>query len=128
MSLLQLSTPEQAYLFRINEIVFGGPLADLLANPDIVKVGVAIRDDIKALKKLCPFEDKGFVELADLARDHKIESLGLRSMAGLLLGFRISKKAKLSNWAQSKLTSAQIFYAATDAWVGVKLYEKYMEM
>lgn len=128
VSLLQLSSENEAFLFRLNKISFEGELVELLGNGNIKKVGVAIRDDIKALQKLHSFEAAGFIELADLAKENKIENLGLRSMAAFLLGFKISKRAKLSNWAQDKLTVAQERYAATDAWVGLKIYQKFKEL
>ena len=38
------------------------------------------------------------------------------------MGFRISKKEQVSNWAKRELTRSQITYAATDAWVGREIY------
>jgi hypothetical protein len=41
----------------------------------------------------------------------------LRNLAGtLLLEFRVPKGAQTFNWAASRLSAAQITYAATDAW------------
>ncbi|MEN8255540.1 MAG: hypothetical protein ABFR33_08730 [Verrucomicrobiota bacterium] len=40
----------------------------------------------------------------------------------MLFGFRISKKEQVSNWARKELTPSQQTYAATDAWLGRKIY------
>jgi ribonuclease D len=122
VSLLQLSTENKNYLFRINKIPFGEELADILADENIIKAGVAIHDDIKHLNRIRKFKAQGFVDIADLAKEKGIITLGLRSLAGLILDKRISKKAKLSNWEQPRLTPAQINYAATDSEVSLKLY------
>ena len=122
--LLQLSTDEQAFLFRLNKIPLTEEIRDLLADETIIKTGVAIRDDIKGLKALAPYEEKGFIEIADLAKDLGIKKLGLRSLTGILLDRRLSKKNKLTNWEKEKLTPDQLNYAATDAWVSREIFLK----
>lgn len=122
VSLLQLCTKDKAYLFRINLFKMPKELIEILSDPNILKVGIAIRDDLVGLKKLTPFTPDGFLELATLAKQLGIENLGLRSLAAILMNVRISKGAKLSNWEGKKLTKPQISYAATDAWVGRELY------
>jgi ribonuclease D len=97
-------------------------LLELLSNPNIIKVGVAIRDDLLGLKKLSAFDPKGFIELADLVKSMGVKSLGLRSMAGYFLRVKISKGAKLTNWENTNLKKPQLVYAATDAWIGKELY------
>jgi ribonuclease D len=97
-------------------------LIDLLANSDVEKVGVAIRDDIKGLQKLKNFKPGGFIELQNMAPKYNIDVLSLKNLAGTLLGFRISKRQRLSNWEANQLTEGQILYAATDAWVSLKIY------
>lgn len=122
ISLLQLCGENAAYLFRLNYIKMPPELLELLSNPKIIKVGVAIRDDLLGLKKLSEFEHKGFIELADLVKSMGVKSLGLRSMAGYFLRKKISKGAKLTNWENQNLKKSQLIYAATDAWIGKELY------
>jgi len=124
ISLLQLSTNENAYLFRLNKLTFVRELQDLLANTDIIKAGVAVRDDIKGLRKLSKFEPGHFIEIADLAKKLNIKQLGLRSLAAILLDRRVSKQFKLTNWELPELSEEQLRYAATDAWIGLQLYNK----
>ena len=121
-ALLQLGGENCVFLFQLNRAPFGEALADLLADPHIVKTGVAVRDDLRALARLHEFTPGGAVDLAHLARARGIQAQGLRSLAAALLGFRISKSAQCSNWDKEELTPRQLLYAATDAWVGRELY------
>lgn len=121
-SLIQLGGEKQVWLFQIQKFENMESLWKILANRNIIKAGVAIADDIKKLQDLIDFKPAGFVEIADLTQGAGILNTGLRSLAGLLLNFRISKRAQVSNWARSKLTEAQVQYAATDAWVSRELY------
>lgn len=121
-SLLQLACEEEVFLFQLRLLGLARPLRELLADPAIVKAGVSLKDDIRALQQLAPFTAAGFVDLGTLAREAEIKNHGLRGMAAVLLGFRIAKGAQTSNWANDRLTPQQIRYAATDAWVGRELY------
>lgn len=121
-ALLQLATADQAFLFRLRPLKKLGPLAGILSNPQIIKVGVAIRDDVKKLRDIEDFEPAGFEDLANLAGNLKIEQTGLRNLAAIFFGFRISKSAQLSNWEKKPLSPSQISYAATDAWISRELY------
>lgn len=128
ISLLQLSTKNDAYLFRLNQYAFDNDLMDLLSDSSIIKAGVAVRDDIKGLRKLKDFNPGGFVEIAELGKQLKIKQLGLRSLAALLLNVRISKQFRLTNWEKQNLNEDQLRYAATDAWIGLCLYNKIKEL
>lgn len=126
VALLQLSTNEKAFLFRLNHFELSNPLLELLSNPKIKKAGAAIRDDIKALQVNHFFEPGGFVELQDEAQNFGIHNFSLKKMSGIVLGFKISKAQQLSNWEAPDLTEAQQYYAATDAWVSYKIYENFI--
>ncbi len=117
VSLLQLSTSDQAFLFRLNKIGLPNEVVDILSNPTIIKAGVAIRDDLKGLIKLNPFQPEGFIDLQVYVKEFGIEDNGLKKLASNMLGFQISKRQQTSNWEEETLTSSQIEYAATDAWV-----------
>jgi len=121
-ALIQLAASERIFLVQLAFVPFGAGLAALLSNEKIVKVGVGIWDDMRELGKLYPFEGAGAVDLGDLARSLKLPTQGLRNMAANLLGWRISKGQRCSNWSLSELSPSQIVYAATDAWIGRELY------
>ena len=121
-SLLQLATADQAFLFRLRPLKKLGLLKEILSNPNIIKAGVAIRDDIKKLREIEDFEPGGFEELADLAGELKIVQTGLRSLTAIFFGHRLSKSAQLSNWEKNPLSPGQVNYAATDAWISRELY------
>lgn len=121
-SLVQLATDSCAYIFQINLLPLCNGLCDLLAEESIIKTGVAVRDDILGLQRLAEFEPAGFIDLSDISAGANMQTHGLRNMAANLLGFRISKSAQCSNWAKEKLTTQQVNYAATDAWVSRELY------
>ncbi len=128
VALLQLSTESDAYLFRLNLMPFPKELAELLADSNIVKAGVAVRDDIKSLQKLLPFKEEGFCELQDFAKKLEVKNFGLRALCAIFLNYRLSKRAKITNWEQPTLTEAQIHYAACDAWVGLQIYKQMMSV
>lgn len=122
-SLLQLAGSRCVFLFQLQLLNQLDPIFELLSAPSPIKAGVAIRDDIRKLQEVHEFTPGGFVEIADISQKMGMVNTGLRSLAGLLLGFRISKAAQVSNWAKRTLTPAQLTYAATDAWVSRLLYQ-----
>ncbi len=124
VSLIQLATSDLACLFRINKIGIPQELADILADPDTIKSGVAVHDDIKFLKNVKKFEPAGFVDLQKLVKEYGIKSSGLKKLAAIVLGFRISKRQQVTDWQAEELTEAQQVYAATDAWVCHEIYER----
>ena len=121
-SLVQFACCDIVYLIQLNWLPLHESVRELLANPNIIKTGVAVRDDIKDLKKLASFQDAGVVDLGEVARDLGLETHGLRNLAANLLEFRISKGAQCSNWANKGLSPQQIVYAATDAWVSREIH------
>ena len=122
VSLLQLSTSKEAFLFRLNHLGFPNELVEILEDSSILKVGVAILDDVRGLQKLSNFKADGFIELADIASDLGIVTCGLRNLAAIFLGVRITKKAQLTNWERPVINSKQSLYAATDAWICLEMY------
>ena len=122
VSLIQLAIPDKVFLFRINQIGFTQPLVDIMANGDIIKVGVGLRDDILGLQRLHDFKPAGFKELHDFVSELGVRNTGLRKLAAILLKIRISKGQQTSNWENPVLSQNQMRYAATDAWVCLEMY------
>jgi ribonuclease D len=123
-ALIQLATEQCVYLFRISETETFDPLLPILESPDILKTGVAIKDDVKELRAIEDFTPNGFVEIADITVKLGYENRGLRALAGLLMQGRISKAAQVTNWARPKLDNKQVRYAATDAWISREIYRQ----
>lgn len=122
VALLQLSTANEAFLFRTNLIGLSPGLIKILGSPSIIKVGAAIRDDIKILQKLAHFKPGGFVELQELVKQYGIENFSLKKLAAIVCDMRISKSQRLTNWEAPVLTEQQQVYAATDAWISYMIY------
>jgi len=123
VALLQLATKDRAFLFRLNKIGLPNGLKTILEDPRIEKIGVAIRDDIKGLQKLNNFKPGGFIELQDHVKDFGIQDFSLKKLSAIVLGFRISKAQRVTNWEALELSDAQQIYAATDAWISHRIYE-----
>lgn len=124
VALLQLSTEADAYLIRLQSISEFSILKHVLENENVLKVGVAIRDDLKGLQKHFSFQPKNFVELQDVAKAKGLQNFGLKGMTAEVMKASLSKAAKMTNWEQPTLTESQLLYAATDAWIGLALYLK----
>lgn len=123
VSLLQLSTSEQAFLFRLNKIGFPGSLRNLMEKENLVKVGAAVHDDLKALRKLTDsFYPASFFDLNDELKKVGFHNVGVRNLSGMVLKIRISKTEQVSNWESEVLTEKQQRYAATDAWACLEVF------
>ena len=127
VALLQLSTHENCYLIRLCRTKLHSPILKILSSPDILKIGADVAGDLRSLHVLRHFHERGFVDLQHIASHWGIEEKSLRKMSAIVLGQRVSKAQRLSNWEASTLTPQQQMYAATDAWVCISIYEKLKE-
>lgn len=127
VALLQLSTETDAFLFRLHTLTRFEPIKNILENKAVLKVGAAIRDDLKQLQKIFQFGPENFVELQDVAKRKGLQNFGLQGMTEEVLQLRLSKRRKLTNWEARELTDEQLIYAATDAWIGLRLFKKLAE-
>ena len=127
VSLIQIATDEKVFLFRINKIGFHKKIIEILSSEDIIKVGIALDDDIKDLNLISKFKSKNILDLNKSAVKLGFKSIGAVKLSILVLGFRISKKARLSNWENDLLSKEQVNYAATDAWVCYMIYKKLID-
>ena len=122
VSLLQISTLETCFLFRLNRIGMPKPLIELLENNGITKVGLSLHDDYQALNKRKRFTPANFLDLQKYVTRFGIEEKGLQKMYAIVFGERISKSQQLTNWDADVLTDKQKLYAATDAWACLRIY------
>jgi len=122
VALVQIAVPDKVYLLRIHLAGITNSMLKFLSNKEITKIGIALDDDLIALKKNRFFKPGGFVDLNKIAPTLGIENIGARNLSALILNNRISKNQQVSNWENPTLTEPQIRYAATDAWICLEMY------
>lgn len=121
VALVQLSTTERCYLIRLCRMKFSRELQRLLENEAVKKVGADVAGDIRSLNQLRHIRPAGFIDLQTIAPEWGIEERSLRKLSAIVLGKRVSKAQRLSNWEAAQFTEQQISYAATDAWVCLEI-------
>ena len=124
VALIQLALTEKVYILLVQKTGLTDRLVRFFENPDIIKVGIAIHDDLIALKKRRSFTPQGFKDLNKIATNLGFENIGARNLTAMVLGKRISKRHQRSNWENTPLSSGQIQYAATDAWICREIYKR----
>jgi ribonuclease D len=125
--LLQLSTDDTCFLFRLNLIGLPLSVAKILTTEKIKKIGLAIRDDFRALNHWHAFAPKGQIELQTFVKDYDIQDNSLQKIFAILFHQKISKSQRLTNWETETLTDSQKQYAATDAWACLRIYKALTE-
>lgn len=127
-SLVQFATGRAVYLLRAQQQDLAGAMREILSSATVVKAGVSVTDDIRALRKIFEFDESSVIDLGLVAKRHGLKQTGVRNLAGIFLGLRITKGAQTTNWATARLTPQQVTYAATDAWVCRELYLRFREL
>lgn len=128
VSLLQVSSLDTCFLFRLNHIGLPDCIIRLLTDTQVTKIGLSWHDDINMLHRRADFEPGTFVELQKMVGDYGIKDLSLQKLYANIFGQKISKSQRLSNWEADVLSEGQKRYAATDAWACVMLYEELLRM
>lgn len=124
VALLQVSTLDTCFLFRLNQIGMPPSVIRLLSDKTVVKVGISWHDDLMQLRRRKEFIPGTFVELQKVVREFGIEDMSLQKLYANLFGQKISKSQRLTNWEADTLSVGQQIYAATDAWACVKMYNE----
>jgi len=124
-SILQLACIDKVYIFQLDNESLYKKLFPILSNENITKCGVSVDRDLIELMYLSPFDPLSFVDLGNIARDNDVPHHGLRGLVAMFLKHRISKGAQISDWSKTVLSQSQITYAATDAWISLKLFEAF---
>ena len=122
VSLVQISTLDHCFLFRLNKTNFPQALADFLSDENVMKIGLSLRDDFSGLNKHHIFKPANFVDIQSIAQSYGILELSLQKIYAILFNKKISKSQRLSNWESPELTEQQQRYAATDAWASLQIY------
>lgn len=129
VSLLQVCTDNNTcYLFRLCRISLPSCLVKLLSDTRITKLGLSWHDDLHALMGRKTFHAGTFIDLQDLAAQMGIQDQSLQKLYANILGRKIAKGQRLSNWDADCLSEAQMRYAATDAWACIQLYKEMKRM
>lgn len=124
VALVQLAAADKVFLIRLKYTGLTGELKKIFADEKIKKVGIGTADDISSLLEAGHFKPAGFMDLNKITEDLGIENVGVRNLAAIILGLRISKTQQVTNWERLKLTDSQVNYAAVDAWVCLEIYNK----
>lgn len=122
ISLIQLATRDRVLLLRLNSMKIPYELIRILNDPEILKIGVGLDDDIQGLKTIKKFNPAGFIDLSKYFQANNYKQSSLKYIAAMVLNIRISKNKQTSNWERMPLTPSQITYAATDAWIPREIY------
>jgi hypothetical protein len=142
VSLIQLACEERIALFHIalypkdeTADLVAPTLKKIMEDPEITKVGVAIKADCTRLRKYLDINAKGLLELSHLhklvkfsnSKDFKqinkrLVSLATQVQEHLHLPMFKGGDVRSSDWSQP-LSMEQIIYAASDSYAGIHLYD-----
>jgi 3'-5' exonuclease domain protein len=128
VSLLQVSTSNICFLFRLNHIGITPAILRLLENTTVPMVGLSLHDDMLSLHKRVGFTPGNFIDLQDLVGELGIEDLSLQKLYANLFHKKISKRQRLTNWDSDVLNDKQKAYAALDAWACINLYKEILRL
>jgi len=123
---VQLSTLQRAWVFQLHEPGCLEVVAGLLADGAFVKAGFGLGDDTKRIKSKLAVEPTGVLELNAIFRERGYrKDMGVKGAVAVLFNQRFikSKKAATSNWANPRLSEAQLIYAANDAYAAARVFE-----
>lgn len=128
VSLLQVSTYDTCFLFRLNRTGLTPAVRRLLEDTTVPKIGLSLHDDFNSLHRLGAFTPGNFIDLQEHVREIGIEDLSLQKLYANMFGERISKTQRLTNWEAETLNERQKQYASIDAWACIRLYEELMRL
>ena len=128
VALLQVSTHDTCFLFRLNLIGMPPAIIRLLEDINVPKIGLSLHDDILSLHKRADFTPGNFIDLQQHVGELGVKDLSLQKLYANFFHQKISKTVRLSNWETDVLSDSQKTYAATDAWACIKIYEERMRL
>ena len=128
VSLLQVSSLDLCFLFRLNLTGMTPDIIRLLEDTTVSKVGLSLHDDILSLHRRAQFTPGKFIDLQHHMRELGIEDMSLQKLYANVFQQKINKSQQLSNWDADVLTDRQKIYAATDAWACIRLYNEYCRL
>ncbi|MGQ3001632.1 MAG: 3'-5' exonuclease [Hydrogenophaga sp.] len=123
--IVQLATMQHAWVFQLHEPDCRAQVAALLADGGHTKAGFGLGDDTRRIVAKLGVEPGGVLELNTVFRERGYrKDMGVKGAIAVLFNQRFikSKKAATSNWANPRLTEAQLIYAANDAWGAMRVH------
>jgi ribonuclease D len=123
--ILQLATAQRAWVFQLNDPHCSEISGELLALGGVAKAGFGLGDDRKRIIQKLGVQPMGILELNTVFRDRGYrKDMGVKGAVAVLFNQRFikSKKAATSNWANARLTEAQLVYAANDAYAAIRVF------
>ncbi|MCA1980608.1 MAG: 3'-5' exonuclease domain-containing protein 2 [Calditerrivibrio sp.] len=126
ISIIQLSDENNAYIFYLKRLSNKDKIIQIFNNENITKVGSGIKDDLRKIRESfgSSVEPKSFVDIQQMVKSFNLKKFNLRFLTALFLNKRIIKSSQTSNWERYPLTEKQQIYAATDAWICLKIYKE----
>lgn len=124
--IVQLSTLDKGYIFQLEDGGCRSAVAQLLQAPALVKAGFGLGDDRRRILDKLGVEPQGVIDLNHVFRERGYrKDMGVRGAVAVLFNRRFikSRKATTSNWANARLSEAQIIYAANDAYAALRVYQ-----
>ena len=124
--IVQLSTLDKAYIFQLLDAECRRAVALLLASPGIVKAGFGLGDDRRRIIHKLGIDLRGVLDLNTVFRERGYrKDMGVRGAVAVLFNKRFikSRKATTSNWANPRLSDAQIISAANDAYAALRVFK-----
>lgn len=125
--LYQFATEDRAYLFPASLPGVMGVVKQLLLDEGVAKVGFDLKNDLKQIEVGFGERPRQMIDL-----DHEFRAMGYHQMIGasvavaLMFGkaFIKPKSVTTSNWSAYPLMERQIQYAASDAYVALRVYHE----
>ncbi|MGH8858821.1 MAG: 3'-5' exonuclease [Polaromonas sp.] len=124
--IVQLSTLDKAWIFQLEDADCRRAVAQLLESPAITKAGFGLGDDRRRIISKLGVDPQGVLDLNSVFRErgyHK--DMGVRGAVAVMFNKRFikSRKATTSNWANARLSEAQVIYAANDAYAALRVFK-----
>ena len=124
--IVQLSTLDRAYIFQLEDAECRRAVALLLEAHEVIKAGFGLGDDRRRIISKLGVDPQGVLDLNTVFRERGYrKDMGVRGAVAVMFDKRFikSRKATTSNWANARLSEAQVIYAANDAYAALRVYQ-----
>lgn len=131
VAILQLCSNDDCLIVQLCHMdTIPDSLRSLLENESVTKVGVGIAGDCSKLSRDYNLTVNGVVDVSTVFRPYRPPNFQLATLSMCFLGKTLLKPSsvRFSDWEAAVLSDEQILYAATDAFAGLKLYERSKEL